>query len=217
MKISLYLIMAQWALLLALSILVITVYRQLGWVFGVKEPPKHGPQRGTKAASFEYRRVSDESTQYIAPGRDGPVLLAFVNPTCVICEKLLEALASAEQDRDLDRIRVLLLISEPISYLQISEIFQQTRFETGQLMSQSTLEAYTVSGTPLVVGVDADGWVRASGAATELSEIRGFVHAAIGGQGNTSDITANQSPRTGRDESQELISIETVSRKGEET
>lgn len=42
MKVSLYLVIAQWAILFGLALLLIVLYRQLGRVFGAKEPTKYG-------------------------------------------------------------------------------------------------------------------------------------------------------------------------------
>jgi hypothetical protein len=179
MEISLYLAVAQWTLLFGFAFLVIMLYRQLGHVFGAKAPFKHGPPAGTRAESFEYKRVSDHTLQYVAPGGGQPALLAFVNPTCQACEELVRALSAAHKSGDLKDLRVLLLISEPATYLQISDAFRATDLEIGQILSKAPLNSYKVTATPLVIAIDAGGVIGASGAATELAEVRGFIRACF--------------------------------------
>jgi hypothetical protein len=58
MRIPLYLAVAQWALLLALGVLVVTAYRQLGRVLGqATQPAELGPPPGTRPGRIAYTRV----------------------------------------------------------------------------------------------------------------------------------------------------------------
>jgi hypothetical protein len=179
MRIPLYLVLAQWTVLFAFGLLVIIMYRQLWRMFEPSALRKHGPEVASKAESFEYRRISDDTLQYVTPGIGKALLLAFVNPTCVSCERLVESMSTALDLGDLDDVQVLLLTSEPASFLKIAGPFRNTKLEIGQIATRATLGAYVVTATPLVVAVDSDGVVRDAGPAQEIEEVRRFVRACL--------------------------------------
>jgi hypothetical protein len=179
MRIPLFLVVAQWTLLLALGVLVIVMYRQLGRVLRGAEPAKAGPALGSQAARFAYVRTSDHAVRYFTPGDGQPALLAFVDPMCPACEKLVAAFGEAQRAGDLDGLRVLLVTSEPPSYLQISEDFRTTALEIGRPMTRSDLDGYSASATPLLVAIDRVGVVRSAGHAMRLVEVRAFVQACL--------------------------------------
>jgi hypothetical protein len=179
-KIPVYLAVAQWALLLALGLLVIIMYRQLGRVFGQTKPgARHGPPVGSNAASFEYMRVGDDTMQYCAPGTGQAVLVAFVEPSCQACDRLVAAMSAAEHNGELAGLRVLLLTSEPKGYLQISDAFRSTELEIGRVTTRAVHEAYKVSDTPVLVAIDGAGVVRSAGPAVDLADVRAFSRACL--------------------------------------
>jgi hypothetical protein len=182
MTIPLYLAVAQWALLLALGLLVFIMYRQLGRIYNATSPTSAasglGPAVGTRAASFEYTRVSDDTRQYFTPEGTQPSLVAFVDPTCPACEQLVSNLNTAANSGELDELRVLLLTSDPPAYLQISDTFRSTRMEIGRPASRAAHDQYKASATPLLVVIDVHGVVRAAGSARHLSDVRSFIGKA---------------------------------------
>lgn len=180
MRIPVYLAVAQWTLLLALAFLVIIMYRQLGRVFSQnKHTHQHGPATGSGAASFEYMRAADGTRQYLNPGDGQPTLLAFVDPSCRSCEQLVDAMGVAKAAGELDGLRVLLLMSDPPAYLQISETFRSTKLEIGRIMTPTTQQAYNALATPLLVAIDPAGVIRSAGVARELPEVRAFSLACL--------------------------------------
>lgn len=181
MKVPLYLAVAQWTLLFAFGLLLIVVYRQLGRVLHKKDDAAEplGPAVGSKAASLEYRRFADDTVQYVTPGDGQPTLVAFVDPTCPSCEKLVLALGTAEHAGELSGLRVLLLTSSPKSYLKVSDAFRATRLECGRILAESTTQAYGATSTPLLVAIDRDGVVRAAAPAIKLAEVRTFSRACL--------------------------------------
>lgn len=180
MRIPVYLATAQWALLFALGVLVTVMYRHLGRHFNLAKPDiQLGPAVGSGAVSFEYARVADATVQRFTPGCGRAALIAFVGPTCPACEELVTSLGQARDNGELDSVRALLLISEPPSYLQISEPFRTTRLEIGEILANATLEAYRASATPVLVSIDGTGVVRSAGPATKLAEVRAFVQACL--------------------------------------
>jgi hypothetical protein len=192
MRIPVYLAVAQWVLLLTLGLLVIVMYRQLGRVLGQAKPASLGPAVGSTAASFAYTRMASITgngtagngaqgtvVHHLTPGDGQATLVAFVDPTCPSCEQLVTALGTAEQAGQLASLRVLLLMSDPPRYLQISDAFRTCRLEIGQAVAHSELDAYNASATPLLVAIDGTGVVRAAGAAAQLADVRSYIQASL--------------------------------------
>lgn len=180
MTIPLYLAVAQWALIFALGLLVIIMYRQLGRLFDHNRTPAGlGPEVGRKAAEFGYERIADGSRDYLTPGDGQPALVAFVDPTCPACEQLVENLGVLHRAGDLAQLRVLLLTSDPPDYLQISDTFRTTRLDIARVTTHGVREAYNALATPLLVAIGGDGTVRAAGSVRQLKDVRGYALAAL--------------------------------------
>lgn len=179
MRVPVGLAIAQWCLLIGLGLLVVVLYRQLGRAFHrPREGQELGPPLGTRAASFSYARVADRNVSRVSPGDEGrPALLAFVDPTCPSCERLVEALGVAETSGELGDTRVLLLMSDPPAYVEISEVFRRTTLEIGQILEEETVDSYRATSTPLLVAVDTGGTVQAAGSAVHVSQVRAFHRA----------------------------------------
>jgi hypothetical protein len=184
MRVPVYLEAAQWALLFGLGLLVVVLYRQLGRLMGkAAKTPELGPALGTMATPFRYQRLPDGMTAQFRPGGGQRSLVAFVDPTCPACEQLVTNLSALADDGELAGARVLLLISDPPSYLGISAAFRATTLEIGRPLSAEEVMGYRASGTPLLVGVDGDGVIRAAGVARRVPEIQSFAAAAATGPG----------------------------------
>jgi hypothetical protein len=174
-----YLTVAVWTALFALGVLVLIVYRQLGRVFAPAGPRAElGPSVGVKANAFEYIRLSDRSSRSFVPG-GGAALLAFVEPTCPTCEALVENLGRASRAHELSGLRVLLIISDPSDYVQVSDTFRSTHLELGRLTTPRAREEYRAFGTPLLVAIDAAGVVRGALPTTDTRDIRAFRELAL--------------------------------------
>jgi hypothetical protein len=180
MRIPLYLAVAQWALIFALGLLVIVMYRQLGRLFDhSKASAGLGPDVGQRAAEFGYERIGDGSRHYLTPGDGQPALVAFVDPTCPACEQLVDNLGVLHQAGELSPLRVLLLTSDPPDYLQISDSFRTTGLDIARVTTHGVREDYKAVATPLLVAIGGDGTVRAAGSVRQLKEVRGFAHACL--------------------------------------
>ena len=128
-----YLAVAQWALLGALGVLVVIMFRQLGRLLtGAAKAAELGPAVGRQAAALTYARPGDPAERQLTPGDGQPLLLAFVDPTCPSCEELVGVLGQLQSAGELAGLRTLLLISDPPSYLQISDVFGSTGIEIGR-------------------------------------------------------------------------------------
>jgi thiol-disulfide isomerase/thioredoxin len=193
MRIPLYLAVAQWALLLALGLLVVTAYRQLGRVLGrSRTPAELGPPAGSRPGPIAYERLSPAGVaadsggpdsagalHSFVPGDGKPALVAFVDPTCPSCEELVTVLSAAQQAGELAGLRLLLLTADPPSYLQISAAFRTTRLEIGRPLDRADLEPYRASATPLLVAIDGAGVARAAGTAVRIAEVRAMSQACL--------------------------------------
>jgi hypothetical protein len=177
-KIPVYLFAAQWALLGALAVLVVIMYRQLGRLLtGSNKAADLGPEVGGQAPPLTYIITATGAERRLAPGEDGPVLVAFADPTCPSCEQLVTALGELSAGGELDGIRILVLISDPPSYLRISEVFSGSQLEIGRPSLRGGLDAYRVSATPLLVAIDASGVVSATGPVITAGEVRALAAA----------------------------------------
>jgi len=175
-----YLEIAQWALLVALAMLVVAAFRQIGrLVSGQSAPAELGPPVGSSAAPLGYARPGDEAVREFTPGDGQPALLAFADPTCPSCEELVGVLGSLRDAGELDGFRVLVLISDPPSYLQISEVFSSTGIEVGRPVRRDGLDYYRASATPVLVAIDGAGVVRAAGSAVREPQVRAFAQACL--------------------------------------
>jgi len=177
-RIPVYLFVAQWALLGALAMFVVIMYRQLGRLLTRSDKAAElGPAVGGQAAVLTYVSTADLQERQLAPGDDGPALVAFADPTCPSCEQLVGVLGELTSAGELDGIRTLVLISDPPSYLRISEVFSGSELEIGRPSRSDGLDAYQVSATPLLVAIDAAGVVRAAGSAVKAGEVVAFAEA----------------------------------------
>lgn len=177
-RIPVYLFAAQWVLLGALAVLVVIMYRQLGRLLtGSDKADDLGPEVGRQAPALTYMATADGQERRLAPGEDGPVLVAFADPTCPSCEDLVGAVGELSSDGELEGIRTLVLISDPPSYLRISDVFSGSQLEIGRPTRRSGLDSYRVSATPLLVAIDASGVVRAAGSVIKPGEVRAFAAA----------------------------------------
>src|SRR5215472_4212207 len=119
-RIPVYLAVAQWALLAALGVLVVVMFRQLGRVLtGAGTPAELGPPVGGRATPLTYARPGSPAHGQLTPGDGEPLLLAFADPTCPSCEELVAVLHRLHAAGELQGVRPLLLISDPPSYLRI--------------------------------------------------------------------------------------------------
>lgn len=187
MRIPLFLVVAQWALLLALGLLVITAYRQLGRVLGPSRPAEGiGPEVGSRPGRITYERLPNAAAAGQAgdvlafvPGGGRVTLLAFVDPTCPSCEELVTALGTVRDAGELEDTQVLLLTADPPDYVQISAAFRATELELGRLLDRDELEPYRATATPLLVALDSWGVVRAAGTVARQADIRTFRQACL--------------------------------------
>ena len=180
MRIPVYLVIAQWALLLGLGCLVVVMYRQLGRLLSQPDDSAAlGPPVGSKAGQFRYERVPAGATGLVTPGDGQAMLIAFVDPTCPACEQLVSSLSAPQVADELLGVRILLLMSDPPDYVTISQAFQATSLEIGRPVSAAEVASYRPTSTPLLVAINRAGTVRATGIARMPAEILALSRAIL--------------------------------------
>jgi hypothetical protein len=145
----------QWILLGVLAVVVVALARQIGVLHlrlspvGALEVDDEGPPLG---AAAEARVARGRDGMSVLVGGPGPRrLLAFVSPTCPICEQVLPSMPAAAKAGGL----------------------------VPQVVSDPELErAYGVPGVPFLVVLDEMGVVRSKGTVNSLEQIEGLIDTA---------------------------------------
>ena len=145
----------QWVLLAVLAVVVVALARQIGVLhlrldpLGALEVDDEGPGLG-EAPTPRNARAPAGSAVFVG-GVGGQRLLAFVSPTCPVCERVLPSLPAAADAFGLEL----------------------------QVVSDPELErAYNVPGVPFVVVFDEFGIVRSKGTVNTLEQVEGLVDTA---------------------------------------
>ena len=145
----------QWLLVAVLAIVVVALARQIGVLhlrlgpLGALEVDDEGPALGEAPPPRSARAAGGSSVFVGGAGRQR--LLAFVSPTCPVCERVLPSLPAAADASGLEL----------------------------QVVSDAELErAYNVPGVPFVVVFDEFGVVRSKGTVNTLEQVEGLVDTA---------------------------------------
>lgn len=145
----------QWVLLAVLAVVVVALARQIGVLhlrldpLGALEVDDEGPALG-EAPPPRSARAAAGPTVFVG-GAGGQRLLAFVSPTCPVCERVLPSLPAAAAGFGLE----LQVVSDP----ELERV-------------------YNVPGVPFVVVFDEDGIVRSKGTVNSLEQVEGLVDTA---------------------------------------
>lgn len=145
----------QWILLAMLAVVVVALARQIGVLHlrlapvGALEVDEEGPALGEAPEPRTAR--GREGTPTLVGGPGPRRLLAFVSPTCPICEQVLPSLPAAAAAGGL----------------------------VSQVVSDPSLEsAYRVPGVPFLVVLDELGVVRSKGTVNSLEQVEGLIDTA---------------------------------------
>lgn len=145
----------QWILLAVLAFVVVALARQIGVLhlrlapLGALEIDEEGPPLGD--APQERVARGREGANVLVGGPGPRRLIAFVSPTCPICEQVLPSLPASASAGGFAL----------------------------QVLSDPELEAaYQVPGVPFVVVLDEAGVVRSKGTVNSLEQVEGLVDTA---------------------------------------
>ncbi len=168
-------LVTQWVMLFALSALVIVTYRQLAHLLELSGSANDagGPALGVMAGPFAYRRPGDPAPRTFTPGTR-PVVLLFTDPRCGACAGALEAVERATRDRP-PHLDVLVVTDAEEAAVAANEALGRTPFEVALVERRVVSHGYRVTGTPLLLGLDVEGRVRARAAGPDRSGVRRFL------------------------------------------
>jgi hypothetical protein len=145
----------QWVLLAVLTVVVVALARQIGVLhlrlgpIGALEADDEGPALDSSPPVVEAR--GNDGTTMLVGGPGPERLLAFVSPTCPICDHVLPSLPAAAAASGL-----------------VTQVVSDPRLE----------ETYDVPGVPFVVILDERGLVRAKGTVNSLEQVEGLIDTA---------------------------------------
>ena len=168
---------ALWGLVIALSVLLLALARQVGVLHlrlgprGALEVDDEGPPLGEGPAPVDATTIDGANVTIGGPGE--PQLLFFVSPGCPVCRQVLPSLAPAARAADMAPIAVV-----DVDESATREAYGHSNPGVPIVAAPELAETYAVPGTPYAVVLDAIGVVRAKGTVNNLEQIEGLVDTA---------------------------------------
>jgi methylamine dehydrogenase accessory protein MauD len=168
--------LALWALVIALSLLVLALARQIGTLHlrlgprGALELDEEGPPLGEAPEAVDRPDLDGAPVSVGGPGQ--PQLLLFVSPGCPVCREVLPSLPVAARvggfaarivvDADPDDAREAAVGARGLPAVAAPDLAR----------------SYRIPGTPYAVVLDRLGVVRAKGTVNNLEQLEGLVDTA---------------------------------------
>jgi hypothetical protein len=154
-----WMVVSQWVLLIGLSILVFLVYRQLGFVFQLKDmrSERGGLPTGESAPGFEYQSVHNgESLQFNPHGQWS--LLVFADPGCSSCHGTLQTLEKVAPTLA-QTFQILVVTTAEPRVIEAVDAFRMANVEIGRVTSSIPDKLYQTHVTPFAYTIDPAGIV----------------------------------------------------------
>lgn len=173
-SIPLWIIVTQWVLLAALALLIVALYRQIGYMIHLKEQQQGqgGLVPGSQAPAFQYVPLLDSDDT--SPNLFDPVgkwsLLVFAEPACASCQHALQAIERVAPKWPAS-LRVAVMVTAEPALVASVESFRRARVPLGHVQSEVVLKDYQTSVTPFAYVIDPAGIVRAKGAVPDESAL----------------------------------------------
>ena len=164
-----------WMLVIALSILVLALARQVGTLHlrlgprGALEVDEEGPPLGEAPEPVDARDLDGAPATVGGPGR--PQLVLFVSPGCPVCRDVAPSLPAAARATGLTP---LIVADGPPDAVRAT----YGSIAAPVVTDAAVAEAYAVPGTPYAVVLDETGAVRAKGTVNNLEQVEGLVDTA---------------------------------------
>jgi methylamine dehydrogenase accessory protein MauD len=162
-----------WAVVIALSLLVVALARQIGTLHlrlgprGALELDEEGPALGEAPEPADRPDLGGRPVAVGGPGE--PQLLLFVSPGCPVCREVLPSLPVAARAGGMDaRVVIDSVTGDPGDAV----------IRSGDLpvvVAPDVATAYRIPGTPYAVVLDRLGVVRAKGTVNNLEQLEGLV------------------------------------------
>jgi methylamine dehydrogenase accessory protein MauD len=166
-----------WILVVALSLLVLALARQIGVLHlrlgprGALEIDDEGPPVGEAPEPVESRALDGREIAIGGPG--DPQLLLFVSPGCPVCHQVLPSLAPAARAARMSALAIV-----DVEETAARDAYGHSDPGVPMIPAPHVAEAYAIPGTPYAVVLDAIGVVRAKGTVNNLEQIEGLVDTA---------------------------------------
>ncbi len=173
----LWLVVSQWVLLFALGLLVIVMYRQLGYLLHLRDvgTGREGLPIGEKAPAFDYTPVNGNMSlpaRFEATGQWS--LLVFVEPGCVSCRSTITALERLTPAFE-QRIRVLAVTSAEPALIAAVDEFRTASLGLNRVSKDVPDKLYQTRSTPFAYLIDPGGMIKVKGIVTDEPAIRKLV------------------------------------------
>lgn len=189
-------VILQWVLILALSGMVLALFRQVGLLHERLGPVgalvlPGGPRVGEAAPTFDLTSLAGEGVRIGQPDRNKSTLLFFLSPTCPVCKTLVpvvKKVASAEDDR-LD----VVLASDGDESAQRQMVKDQGLDAFPLVLSTELGLAFGVSKLPHAALIDPDGKLVASGLVNNREHLESLLIAQDLGVASLQEFLNNPS------------------------
>jgi methylamine dehydrogenase accessory protein MauD len=186
-----------WCLVIALSVMVFALLRQVGVLHERSSPVgalllRDGLKVGEAAPVLSVADLSGRSVAVGTPRDDGKsMLLMFVSPTCPVCKTLLPVLKSS---RVAERDWLELVLASD------GDIEEQRRFVSAQGLQQFSFVvstplgvAFQVSRLPFAAIIDEHGMLRARGLINSREHLESLFEAKRRGVSSLQDYLESES------------------------
>lgn len=179
-SLPLWVVIAQWTALLGLVLLVVMIYRQLGYFLYVStsQSENAGLGEGELAPVFPYATDSaTPSDVNVMQFKGRWTLLMFVDPMCSGCERALHALDKVREDGVLPRgvETIIATAAEPMRRVENPAFAIRSDLVTVDLDAVGRL--YHVNKLPFTFLIDPAGAVRAKGSPEAPAALRSMLAA----------------------------------------
>ncbi len=173
----LWLVVSQWVLLFALGLLVIAMYRQLGYLLHLKDAgtERDGLTIGEKAPAFDYMPVNGGrhlSARFEPTGQWS--LLVFVEPGCVSCRSTIPALERLVPSFK-QRTSIMVMTSAEPALIAAVDEFRAASLGINRVSKDVPDKLYQTHSTPFAYLIDPGGIIRAKGIVADEPAIRKLV------------------------------------------
>ena len=163
-----------WGLVLALSVVMVALARQIGTLHmrlgprGALEIDDEGPALGEAP---EIETLTDLNGREITIGGAGAAqLLLFVSPGCKVCEQILPSMRVVGAGGELSPI-----VLTDMDQTETRLAYAGKKLDAPVVAATFLAQRYAVPGTPYVVVLDGQGVVRAKGTVNNLEQLEGLI------------------------------------------
>jgi hypothetical protein len=170
-------LVAQWVLLGALTLLVVIMYRQLAYLMrlGRGASEDGGIELGRPAPAFTYHVRRGTRRTFDPIGK--PAIVLFAEPACPACERAVEELTAIYSGSVPNDVRALIVTQARDGLLDTSDAFGRTHVELGQVDRDVAERLYETHLTPFFFGIDAHGRIVAKLSTDKRRDIEKIISA----------------------------------------